>query len=242
MPAVTAKRAAAGTEGRSRGDRTREQILDAAEQLFAERGIDTPSLNEINSRADQRNKTSLQYHFGGRDGLLEALLRRHGPWFRRVQERLLAELIASDRMTDVRALVELQILPLAEYSQLGPSQRCYIRIWAQILASPQVRLDELRFTLDEPGQTLAGRQLVTLMAADMPRELAIERLTGMMQSAVHLIADRAVLEDTVERRRTVVAMPIFAANLVDMVSAALTAPVTDATRTALAQRPRRKDR
>ncbi|HWH31408.1 MAG TPA: TetR family transcriptional regulator, partial [Egibacteraceae bacterium] len=62
---------------RSRGDQTRERLLDAAEELMAERGVHGPSLAEITTRAGQRNNSALSYHFGGREGLLRALAARH---------------------------------------------------------------------------------------------------------------------------------------------------------------------
>jgi hypothetical protein len=129
----------------------------------------------------------------------------------------------------VRSLVELQIQPLADYVALGPSQRYYLRIWAEILSSPDTRMEDLKDTLDQPVQTENARRLIAIMTKSLPRELAVERLTGMMQSAVHLFADRAVLEDAVDPRRTIVALPIVTANLVDMISAALTAPVSPQT-------------
>ena len=56
---------------------TREKLIAAAEQLFAERSIDGVSLRQINSAAGQRNSTALQYHFGGRSGLIRAVLDKH---------------------------------------------------------------------------------------------------------------------------------------------------------------------
>ena len=53
---------------------TREQLIAAAETLFAERGIEGVSLREINAAAGQRNASSIQYHFGNRDGLLAAVI------------------------------------------------------------------------------------------------------------------------------------------------------------------------
>ena len=55
----------------------RTRLLDSAERLFAERGVDGPSLREINSAAGQRNASGVQYHFGGRAGLLAAVIERH---------------------------------------------------------------------------------------------------------------------------------------------------------------------
>jgi AcrR family transcriptional regulator len=216
-----------------RGARTRDQILDAAEELFAERGIDGPSLNEINARAGQRNKTSLQYHFGGRDGLLQAILARHGVPLRRRREALHAELAASGTLDEVRTLVSLHVIPLAEYMTLGRSQRHYVEIWADLLGSPATRTEDIRHLLDDPVQTDTARRLVAIMAERMPRDLAVERLTSMMQSAVHMLADRARVENAPEPRRDLLPLPIATANLVDMIAGALTAPVSDATREAL---------
>ena len=48
---------------------TRGRILDAAEQLFYQRGIDNVSLADINQAAGQKNRNALQYHFGDKTAL-----------------------------------------------------------------------------------------------------------------------------------------------------------------------------
>ncbi len=52
---------------------TRRRLLDAAAELFAERGIDGASIDAIAERAD-RTSGAVYDHFGGKDGLLVALL------------------------------------------------------------------------------------------------------------------------------------------------------------------------
>lgn len=54
-------------------------MISAAEELFAEWGIDGVSLREITAAAGARNASALNYHFGGRTGLLQALLAKHKP-------------------------------------------------------------------------------------------------------------------------------------------------------------------
>jgi hypothetical protein len=49
------------------------------------------------------------------------------------------------------------------------------------------------------------------------------------QSVLHVLADRAILEDSSDSRRRPLPLPLVAANLVDMTVAALTAPVGVAT-------------
>jgi AcrR family transcriptional regulator len=52
----------------------RDLLLDAAEELFARRGIDGVSLREIASAAGQRNNSAVSYHFRDKQGLIDALI------------------------------------------------------------------------------------------------------------------------------------------------------------------------
>ena len=67
----------------------REAILNTAERLFAERGIDAVSLRTINAEAGY-SVAALHYHFGTRDGLIRALLERAQPQMLYHRDRLLA--------------------------------------------------------------------------------------------------------------------------------------------------------
>lgn len=57
----------------ARGDQTRNHLLDVAEQLFGERGVNAVSLREIRIEAGARNTAAIQFHFGDREGLIRAL-------------------------------------------------------------------------------------------------------------------------------------------------------------------------
>lgn len=60
------------TQGERRAE-TRRRLLAAAAELFAERGVEGASIDAIAERAD-RTSGALYDHFGGKDGLLFALL------------------------------------------------------------------------------------------------------------------------------------------------------------------------
>ncbi|ROO84983.1 TetR family transcriptional regulator [Actinocorallia herbida] len=213
----------------ARGAETRERILDAAERLMAERGISGVSLNEINTAAGQRNTAALHYHFGGREELVRAILRRHGAWLRARHDELYAAL--DGREPSTRELVEVIVLPVAEYVAEGPSARAAIRIWVSAINRPELAVEEIQGLVDAT-LTRAARVLIERMPETMPRPLAVARLVTAAQAALHVLADRAVLEDAPEPRRGDLPLPLVAANLVDMTVAALTAPVSETTRAA----------
>jgi AcrR family transcriptional regulator len=54
---------------------TRESLLDAAESLFAEHGIQAASLRMITQRAGA-NLAAVHYHFGSKEGLVRAVFSR----------------------------------------------------------------------------------------------------------------------------------------------------------------------
>ena len=60
------------TQGERRAQ-TRRALLDAAAELFAERGVDGASIDAIADAAD-RTSGAIYDHFGGKEGLLFALL------------------------------------------------------------------------------------------------------------------------------------------------------------------------
>jgi AcrR family transcriptional regulator len=67
--------AAAAARHRRKSDRTRTRLLDAAFEVFLERGYDGASLGEVTERADLGTGT-LYLHFRDKRALYEAVVRR----------------------------------------------------------------------------------------------------------------------------------------------------------------------
>ena len=69
---------------------TRQRILGAAEELFAERGFAAASLRQVTAAA-KVNLAAVNYHFGSKDNLIEEVFRRRlDELSRRRLERLAA--------------------------------------------------------------------------------------------------------------------------------------------------------
>jgi AcrR family transcriptional regulator len=72
------RRATAKPTSRSQAkERTRELLLESAMRLFAERGLDAPSLDDICARAGL-TRGALYVHFADREALLVAVMNRVG--------------------------------------------------------------------------------------------------------------------------------------------------------------------
>lgn len=99
---------------RAAGRETREHLLLTAERLFAQRGIDAVSVREILEAAGQRNKNAAQYYFGGRDGLIAALVTARSEALNQRREALLDELEVAGAQHDLRALCAALVTPMAE--------------------------------------------------------------------------------------------------------------------------------
>jgi len=76
-----------------RSSSTREIILDTAESLFVRQGHDGTSMRQITSEAGV-NLAAVNYHFGSKEALIQAVLKRRLAVLNRERLRLLDELEA----------------------------------------------------------------------------------------------------------------------------------------------------
>ena len=113
---------------------TKEQIVLAAERLFAERGIEGVSLRQIGAAAGNGNNSAVQYHFGSKDRLVQAVFEYRLP---RLHERG-SLLIAERHPDDLRSWVECGIRLLLEQSELDGQQLHELRRHAVPVRSPDV--------------------------------------------------------------------------------------------------------
>lgn len=206
--------------GVSNPGNAKSAMIEVAERMFAERGIDGVSMRDVAAAAGQKNNSAVQYHFGGRDGLVLEVFRRRMKEINLSRAAFLARLDEEGRGGDVRGLVEAVVLPLADYLRTSGADSYY----AQFIARVSPAVDILNADLSEVTQ--ASREVSTrLMRAlgHLPRRVAVIRVDLMLNMAVSALA---VYE---QRRNT--GHPIVDADfdetvrhLIDMSVGALEAP------------------
>jgi AcrR family transcriptional regulator len=192
---------------------TRDKLLAAAEQLFAERGVDAVSLREITRAAGARNVIAVQYHFEDRAGVLTAILAKHLPDVDARRHALLDEVEASGDPT-ARAISGALVRPLAAKLADPDGGPAFLQIYAELLnrPTPQIRAADGGFRSLARWRT-AAEPIIDPQARRLHR-----RLTAIVHSAVELARRARSAPHTDDR--------LFTSYLVDVVAAILTAPVS----------------
>ncbi|HMB54533.1 MAG TPA: TetR/AcrR family transcriptional regulator [Thermoanaerobaculia bacterium] len=140
------------------GAHTREALLDAAQELFAERGIASSSLRAITAAAGA-NLAAVSYHFGSKEGLVRALFQRG---LRPLNDERLRRLDACEAAADppaVPAVVAAFVAPVVEKMQ-SREERGFARLVGRVFWEPddgtrRLLLAEFRHVLERFAAALA---------------------------------------------------------------------------------------
>ena len=99
---------------------TKADILDAAELLFSEQGFTQTSMREITTRAEV-NLASVNYHFGSKKNLIQAVLKRYFDILMPEVNTCLANNKVSSGSEGVATLLYALIPPMLKLNVLRPS-------------------------------------------------------------------------------------------------------------------------
>jgi AcrR family transcriptional regulator len=193
-------------------------LILAAERLFAEAGIEAVALRQINQAANQKNISAAHYHFGSREGLVQAVLSYRLPELDRRRGELLGRAVDGK---DVRFYLEAFISPLVE--QLAPREEgnYYLRFIQQY---ERIHGDDYRFArqISPWGvEIYAGLERLLYYIPANVRRLRIGYLINMIHSVL------ATAEARVEKGElSHEDVPLIGANAVDMFVAALGASLS----------------
>jgi len=205
---------------------TRARIIQAAERLFAERGVDAVSLREINREAGQRNATALQYHFTDRQGLIRSILTKHDVMVDEGRNQLLDDMEENGQRS-LYHFAEALVLPAAKKLADRDGGRAYLRIVAQLVSGYRPRVDPI-----EQITTSESLNRWRVMVEPEMSPLAVTPLHSRFTASRIMFVELARRAESPRRKDD----RLFASHLIDLVTALLGAPVSDRTRVLLKER------
>ncbi|MFI8303738.1 TetR/AcrR family transcriptional regulator [Streptomyces sp. NPDC085927] len=200
----------------ARSEAARTALLDAAERLFVQSGISHVSDRKVAEAAGNTNHSAVGYYFGGREGLLRALLTRH---LSSLEEPRRVMFERSDSLLDdVRALVVPVTDALAELPQ--PTWRA--RFVSQAMHDPVTTGLLYDMAAEAPTATLIIRSVVSRLG-HLPREIVRGRATLMSHIVMSACAD---MEERAARDGEPPQWQAAGDFLCDSIAGMLTAPVS----------------
>jgi AcrR family transcriptional regulator len=203
---------------------TKEQIVLTAERLFAERGLEGVSFRQISAAVGNGNHSVVQYHFGSKEQLVQAIFEYRLSHLNDRRQMLTAFGLAQD----LRSAVESYILPILEQGeQIGSHYLSFVAMLQQH-ADPQI-FENTPEGLKE--STRASREQIGLRLTGIPEPLRSHRISEAIAFSVHTSARR---EQALAAGLTVLPFAVHVTDLIDGLVGFLEAPVSKATRTALA--------
>lgn len=223
--------------GNGRGAAARLGMIEVAERLFAERGVDGVSLREIGTQAGQRNTAAARYHFGSKEALVDAVFRHR---MEPINARRLAYLDTLDRDGrghDVRALVEAFVRPLAETALGEPGNPSwYLRFCINAGLLEGIAVADLGREEWTRGVHIVRTRLLGLLD-QVPQRLRADRWMLLAGYVGHALASRETFIQY-GRAGSLTPHPVFLSHLTDTAVALTTAPVSPDTAAHLHQNRR----
>ncbi len=202
---------------------TASQLLDVAERLYAQRGLEAVSLREIVAASGQRNLSAAQYHFGSRDALLSLLIARRVHVINLQRHARLDALQAEGRAGELRAVVEATTEALADAVRSQPWGPDYVRVTAQMLLMPSARqvidgADAATWSGHARAQTM-----LRALLPDLPDDAFRDRIRILNNETVYALA-RWVQVNGAVTAATRVRFDALVRHTVDFLAAGLAAP------------------
>jgi AcrR family transcriptional regulator len=180
------------------GRDTRERLLATAEELFATRGIDAVSVRDI-TEAAEANTASINYHFGSKRGLIDAIVERRAEALGRRRAELLDQLEGTEPV-DLRAVTRAMVLPTAELVHDDPTGRFYVSFLAALGDHPELMpaLDAFEPSTDRYLRALARATpelpaKVRVLRFAVAKDLT-NRVLGQTNGPIHVWAARHGVE------------------------------------------------
>jgi AcrR family transcriptional regulator len=198
----------------------REKLLDSAEKLLAQNGIEAVSLRQVVIDARQRNKSAVNFYIGNKDDLIVAVFRRRVEELNIRRKAMIARAEAQGTLKQVRTQLEILLRPPAEVAGVG-GPHSYARFLHQLQLQG---LPRSIFRLLPPEVTSPVLQTIATLRSllpDLPDAVFAHRMDCALSFFLSAVSMRSL---QVTNGAPVLPLEEFLDDLFRMVTAAVQAP------------------
>ena len=166
---------------------TRTRILDAAEELFMQHGFEGTSMRLLTAKAGV-NLAAVNYHFGSKDALIEAVFRRRLDPMNTARIAELDKLEAEHRAPSPDAIIRAFITPGLRLMEDGKTGgRNFTRLLGRTYTEPNKTLRQLIGQMYAPAMQRYKAALERALP-QMPRDELVWRMHFMFGTLAYTLA------------------------------------------------------
>ncbi|NMH58501.1 TetR/AcrR family transcriptional regulator [Alteromonas ponticola] len=173
--------------------KTKVRILNAAETLFAEQGFQQTSMRQITSKAEV-NLASVNYHFGNKKNLIQAVLQRYFD----VLMPLIEKALKTPQIESINAVLDRLVEPTMSLNEMRPGgTEIFVKLLGRGYNETQGHLR--RFIMTQYGSTIS--KLIMQIKACLPEvddEELFWRLHFALGSFVFSMSSSQALKEIAE--------------------------------------------
>jgi len=114
-------------------NKTKNNILISAEYLFGNKGINGTSTRDININANQKNSSSLSYHFGNKENLIDSILIYRISELEKIRIKEYNNLLATKKNITKKDLMNLLLGPVLEKISKDSLWKNFISFYEQVI-------------------------------------------------------------------------------------------------------------
>lgn len=201
---------------------TRDQILDAAELLFAEHGFAVTPVRDIAEKAGC-NQALIRYYFGSKENLFTEVFRRRGGLLAGQRHVLLDAVLQQDHPPSVEDVLYAYLKPQWDMKYSGPSGAAFVQMQARLHAEPEDYALRLR---REVYDASVRRYIATLsdILPEIPRETLSIRMAFLVGTYLFMLNDLGRLGDMTDGQVYDMGKDPMLTHLVTFLAAGLRAP------------------
>lgn len=217
-----------------KGERTRLRLKKAALRLFAQKGLESVSIRDIQLAAGQKNNGSISYYFASRDALIREIVADIARLLDEDNNRRLDALEAQGGPRDIREVAQI-LLPDMERHGAGAREFSYqLQVFTSVLTTRRELLFEATAGADRATRRCFAH--ISRMAPEMPAEILRQRLQLMLLFALTALASMQADPGGHRNWKSLWDRKSAEPNLADMMAGMIAAPVAAQTRALVGER------
>ncbi|MFP6581520.1 MAG: TetR/AcrR family transcriptional regulator [Candidatus Hydrogenedentota bacterium] len=205
--------------------------MDAAEILMAEHGVDGATIRAMVGMAGA-NTAAIHYHFKSREGLIEAMIGRHGGSVSRRRSEMIAEFDRTNSASTPMDIVNILVDPFFELlEQKGEAGRRFLRFIARLQFDRKNQSNNTGLQVHEerkyyPEIRVRLSDMIGEACPEVSKVEQEQRLTMALDTMLQSLANAEFMSTEWETDERYDELLCYTANLKTFLEAGLAAPAT----------------